>query len=113
MAEQQTTMKKCARAWSHGDPQGRTYRTHMKKCLRKPKGALPGESPAVTRQLKHAKTNRGAKDPCAPQCDSTVQRRVDNGDRTPRAIMKASCLRKCHEKGPAAAARAGAAASAP
>lgn len=107
MATQQIVMKKCAGKWSSGsDVMGRTYRTHMKKCLRVKKG---GATPA-------AKSSSGAKrskDPCASQCTTVVQKRVDNGDRTPRAAMKASCLRKCHEKGPAAAAHSGAAASAP
>lgn len=107
MATQQTVMKKCARKWSSGaDQMGRTYRTHMKKCLHT--GAAGAESTS-----KRASSAKRTKDPCASQCAETVQRRVDNGDRTPRATMKASCLRKCHEKGPAAAAHSGSVASAP
>lgn len=107
MATQQNVMTKCAGKWSRGsDVMGRTYRTHMKKCLRQKKDgakAAPARSSGAGR----------AKDPCAAQCATVVQKRIDNGDRTPRAAMKASCLRKCHEKGPAAAAHSGAAASAP
>lgn len=107
MATQQTVMKKCAKQWSSGaDPMGRTYRTHMKKCLRVKKD---GAAPAA----KSSSSAKRTKDPCAAQCTTVVQKRIDNGDRTPRAAMKASCLRKCHEKGPAAAAHSGAAASAP
>ena len=109
MATQQTVMKKCAKQWSSGaDHMGRTYRTHMKKCLRVKKDGVKA-APAAKRSA----SAKRAKDPCAAQCTTVVQKRVDNGDRTPRAAMKASCLRKCHEKGPAAAAHSGAAASAP
>lgn len=107
MATQQNAMKKCAKQWSSGAELGRTYRTHMKKCLRAKKDGGAKAAPARSGGA------RRAKDPCAVQCATVVQRRIDNGDRTPRATMKASCLRKCHEKGPAAAAHSGAAASAP
>jgi len=106
MATQQNVMKKCARKWSSGaDPMGKTYRTHMKKCLH-----TGAETKAASARSSSAKRT---KDPCASQCTTVVQKRIDNGDRTPRATMKASCLRKCHEKGPAAAAHSAAAASAP
>lgn len=110
MATQQTVMKKCANKWSSGaDQMGRTYRTHMKKCLRQKKGVGAKAASAAKRSTSAKRT----KDPCANQCDQVVQKRVANGDRTPRATMKASCLRKCREKGPAAAAHSGAVASAP
>ena len=107
MANPQNVMKKCARKWTSGDDQmGRTYRTHMKKCLH-------GGAASTGSTSKRAAPAKRTKDPCASECTTVVQRRIDNGDRTPRAAMKASCLRKCHEKGPRAAANSGAAASAP
>lgn len=108
------TMMECIERYRSGRKMGPTYAEHQSKCLRKKGGTRPAAR--IIAKAKPVKRKRGAKrskDPCASQCTTVVQKRVDNGDRTPRAAMKASCLRKCHEKGPAAAAHSGAAASAP
>lgn len=95
---QQTKMKRCARAWKAGDTQGRTYRTHIKACL---KGGGAGRRAAPRRSMR-ARSGGGSAPKAAVKANLsackqyTKERMADPtmmGRSNPSTIMQ-NCLRR-------------------
>lgn len=80
----------CARRWKRpSEHLGATFRTHMSKCLK-------GRKIVKRRKAKGRAASRGGT--CARACNEKVARRIAHGDKTPKATMKAVCMRKCAER---------------